>query len=40
MMGDFAYADKADMHYYMYGIANGNDKAALQMYHRQFLIDE
>ncbi|GFW11745.1 hypothetical protein TNCV_1082911 [Trichonephila clavipes] len=34
-MGDLTYDENADMHY-MYGCANGNHKAALQMYHAQF----
>ncbi|GFV55782.1 DUF4817 domain-containing protein [Trichonephila clavipes] len=29
-MGDFMYAERADMHY-MYGTANGNNRAALRM---------
>ncbi|GFV19150.1 hypothetical protein TNCV_3223681 [Trichonephila clavipes] len=35
MMGDFTYAEIADMHY-MYGRANGNGRAALRRYHTQF----
>ncbi len=34
-MGDFPYAEKADMHY-MYGRANGNVRAELRMYQAQF----
>ena len=34
-MGDFTYAEKADMHY-MYGRANGNGRAALRMYRAEY----
>ncbi|GFU66128.1 hypothetical protein TNCV_2858011 [Trichonephila clavipes] len=34
-MGDFTYAENADMHY-IYGRANGNGRTALRMYHAQF----
>ncbi|GFW39739.1 uncharacterized protein TNCV_4522291 [Trichonephila clavipes] len=34
-MGDFTFVEKADMHY-MHGHANGNDRAALQIYYAQF----
>ncbi|GFT38865.1 retrovirus-related Pol polyprotein from transposon TNT 1-94 [Trichonephila clavipes] len=34
-MGNFTYAGRTDTHY-MYGSANGNGRAALQMYHVQF----
>ncbi|GFT51392.1 hypothetical protein TNCV_4955061 [Trichonephila clavipes] len=34
-MGDFTYAENADMHY-MYDRATGHGKAALRMYHAQF----
>ncbi|GFU57774.1 hypothetical protein TNCV_1281241 [Trichonephila clavipes] len=34
-MGDFTYDENADRHH-MYGHANGNGKAMLQMYHAQF----
>ncbi|GFT06200.1 hypothetical protein TNCV_1595961 [Trichonephila clavipes] len=36
MVGDLTYAVNADMHY-MCGCANGNGRAALLMYHPQFL---
>ena len=38
-MGDFTYAEKADM-YYIYRRVNGNERAALRMYHADFLTDE
>ncbi|GFX24959.1 hypothetical protein TNCV_1278951 [Trichonephila clavipes] len=34
-MGDFMYAEYADMHY-MYSSTNANGRAALRMYHAQF----
>ena len=34
-MGDYVYAEKADMHC-MYGLANGSSGAALQIYPSQF----
>ncbi|GFU87823.1 hypothetical protein TNCV_963791 [Trichonephila clavipes] len=34
-MGDFTYAENSDMHY-MYGRANGNNRAPLPKYHAQF----